>query len=149
MSFPLALTSALTGASPAQLHGWKRSGVLVPEERMTLRGDGEAGEPDDAGEVRRSVPQERGRHRHPLREPEDADAGMHVARGVESLRDSTDTSDHALHGVVGITGQGEPRVAGAHGQRRPDGGHSELTGQVVRQSHEVLLVGHVAVEQDE
>ncbi|GAA3671260.1 DUF433 domain-containing protein [Micrococcus luteus] len=31
MSFPLALTSALTGASPAQLHGWKRSGVLVPE----------------------------------------------------------------------------------------------------------------------
>ena len=31
MSYPLNLTSVLTGATTAQLRSWKRSGVLVPE----------------------------------------------------------------------------------------------------------------------
>lgn len=31
MSYPLNLASVLTGATTAQLRGWKRSGVLVPE----------------------------------------------------------------------------------------------------------------------
>lgn len=33
MSYPLDLASVLTGATTAQLRGWKRSGVLVPEDR--------------------------------------------------------------------------------------------------------------------
>lgn len=31
MSYPLNLASALTGATTAQLRGWKRKGILVPE----------------------------------------------------------------------------------------------------------------------
>ncbi|WP_346007414.1 DUF433 domain-containing protein [Janibacter terrae] len=33
MAYPLKLTSKLTGATPSQLHRWRRSGLVVPEVR--------------------------------------------------------------------------------------------------------------------
>jgi len=36
MAFPLNLTAILTGATPSQLHLWRRSGLVVPEVRPYL-----------------------------------------------------------------------------------------------------------------